>query len=420
MIRPMYGVGRGQGEQRVSLLPGRYGPPVGRLGTAGAAGGPVVPAASRKWTTSGTADAATVACGTGAVLDPIAKRLGVWGVCGVKIQIFCTLGPASLSSEVIGQLDEAGVDLFRINLSHTPIKAVEDVIDLVQASSSKPLCLDLQGAQVRCGKVAPEVVLRRGQPVGLTAARLEGTARELTLWPSSVFASLEAGSLVMIDGDGAQVEVTRVAEDHAEAVVVDGGRIRSNKAVTIHPAAVLPVLTDRDREAIAIGIRRGLRHVALSFASCAEDVDLVRSLAPGASVIAKIESSAGVRNMDGIIDRSDAVLIDRGDLSREVPLEYVPFYQKAIVRRANRWSRPVFVATNLLESMVTNRNPTIAEANDVANTLLDGVHGLVLAAETAIGRDPVGIVNMVTRMVRAFEWSNFRTLEQDRSLTTAS
>jgi pyruvate kinase len=202
--------------------------------------------------------------------------------------------------------------------------------------------------------------------------------------------------------------------------VVDGGRIRSNKAVTIHPAAVLPVLTDRDREAIAIGIRRGLRHVALSFASCAEDVDLVRSLAPGASVIAKIESSAGVRNMDGIIDRSDAVLIDRGDLSREVPLEYVPFYQKAIVRRANRWSRPVFVATNLLESMVTNRNPTIAEANDVANTLLDGVHGLVLAAETAIGRDPVGIVNMVTRMVRAFEWSNFRTLEQDRSLTTAS
>jgi len=159
-----------------------------------------------------------------------------------------------------------------------------------------------------------------------------------------------------------------------------------------------------------MGTAMGIRHVALSFASCADDVDLVRSLAPGAEVIAKIESSAGVRNMDGIIDRSDAVLIDRGDLSREVPLEYVPFYQKAIARRANRWSRPVYVATNLLESMVTNRNPTIAEANDVANTLLDGVHGLVLAAETAVGRDPVGIVRMVSRMIRAFEWSNFATL----------
>jgi pyruvate kinase len=124
--------------------------------------------------------------------------------------------------------------------------------------------------------------------------------------------------------------------------------------------------------------------------------------------------------MDGIIDSSDAVLIDRGDLSREIPLEYVPYYQKAIVRRANRWSRPVYVATNLLESMVTNRNPTIAESNDVANTLLDGVHGLVLTAETAIGHDPVGIVNMVTRMVRAFEWSNFRALEGDLSPITTS
>lgn len=138
-------------------------------------------------------------------------------------------------------------------------------------------------------------------------------------------------------------------------------------------------------------------------------------------MIAKIESGAGVRNMDGIIDRSDAVLIDRGDLSREVPLEYVPFYQKAIARRANRWSHPVFVATNLLESMVSNRNPTIAEANDVANTLLDGVHGLVLAAETAIGHDPVGIVRMVSRMIRAFEWSNFATLlDRDQPQPIAS
>ncbi len=339
----------------------------------------------------------------------------------MKIQILCTLGPASLSAGVIGQLDQAGVDLFRINLSHTRLEALQQCIDLVQSASAKPLCLDLEGAQVRCGAMAPGVALREGDPVRLTAAPVEGSAAELTLWPRSVFAALRVGTLVTIDFDGAQLRVHEVGESHAEAVVVDGGRVRSDKGVVVEPAPVLPPLTDKDRAAVALATASGIRHVALSFASSAADVDLVRSLAPGAHVIAKIESGAGVRNMDGIINRADSVLIDRGDLSREVPLEYVPFYQKAIVRRANRWSRPVYVATNLLESMVTNRNPTIAEANDVANTLLDGVHGLVLAAETAVGRDPVGIVRMVSRMVRAFEWSNFATLlDRDQPEPVAS
>ncbi|HZD00532.1 MAG TPA: pyruvate kinase [Actinomycetes bacterium] len=339
----------------------------------------------------------------------------------MKIQILCTLGPASLSAEIIEQLDQAGVDLFRINLSHTRLEALKQHITLVQSASAKPLCLDLEGAQVRCGAMAPGVALRKGDLVRLTAAPVEGNAGELTLWPGSVFAALRVGSLITIDFDGAQVCVRETGEDHAEAVVVDGGRVRSDKGVVVAPPPALPALTDKDRAAIMLCAAAGIRHVALSFASSAADVDLVRSLAPGAHVIAKIESGAGVRNMDGIIDRSDAVLIDRGDLAREVPLEYVPFYQKAIVRRANRWSRPVYVATNLLESMVTSRNPTIAEANDVANTLLDGVHGLVLAAETAIGHDPVGIVSMVSRMIRAFEWSNFATLlDRDQPEAVAS
>jgi pyruvate kinase len=339
----------------------------------------------------------------------------------VKIQILCTLGPASLSAEVIEQLDQAGVDLFRINLSHTRLEALEPCVELVQRASAKPLCLDLEGAQVRCGTMAPGVALRAGDPVRLTATLVEGNAGELALWPRSVFAALRVGSVVTIDFDGAQVRVCEVGEDHAETVVVDAGRVRSDKGVVVDPPPTLPALTDKDRAAIALGVARGIRHVALSFASSAADVDLVRSLAPAAQVIAKIESGAGVRNMDGIIARSDAVLIDRGDLSREVPLEYVPFYQKAIARRANRWSRPVYVATNLLESMVSNRNPTIAEANDVANTLLDGVHGLVLAAETAIGRDPVGIVRMISRMIRAFESSNFAALlDRDHPEAVAS
>jgi len=174
--------------------------------------------------------------------------------------------------------------------------------------------------------------------------------------------------------------------------------------------------------AIRVGAAHGITHYALSFAANAANVVRIRELAPaGAHIMSKIESRAGVRNMDEIIEVSDSVLVDRGDLSHEVPLEYVPYYQKAIVRRANRWNRPVYVATNLLESMVTNRQPTVAEANDIANTLLDGVHGLVLAAETAVGRDPVGSVDIVLRAIEAFErTSEGQLLAEDRVFSARS
>jgi pyruvate kinase len=322
----------------------------------------------------------------------------------MKTKILCTLGPSSLLPEVIEGLDERGVDLFRINLSHTPAHKVEELVSLVRRHSSTPICLDTQGAQVRCGAVADGVALVKGETVRLDAGGPAGTAERLALWPSSVFESLRAGSEVSIDFDGAVLRVTGAGEGGVEAEVVEGGRVRSNRAVNVNPAPVLPPLTAEDREAIAVGARLGVEHYALSFASCAADVELVRSLTPwGSHIISKIESVAGVRGMDEIIEASDSVLVDRGDLSREVPLEYVPFYQKVIVRQANRANRPVYVATNLLESMVTNRRPTLAEANDIANTLIDGVHGLVLAAETAIGFDPLRTVDIVRNAIRAFE-----------------
>jgi pyruvate kinase len=334
----------------------------------------------------------------------------------VKVQILCTLGPSSLRPDVIARLDERGVDLFRINLSHTPLEAVAPTIEAVQRHSATPICLDTEGAQVRCGPMAPDVVLEPGRVVRLTAAGPLGTTEQLGLQPRAALDALLPGTELGIDFNGARLRVTHVTPAGVTAVVVEGGQVRSNKAVIVDPAPLLPALSDKDHEAIAIGAAMGVRHVALSFARRAEDVGLVRSLAgPGATVISKIESRAGVRNMDAVISASDAVLIDRGDLSREIPLEQVPFYQKVVVRRANRWNRPVYVATNLLESMVTSRHPTVAEANDIANTLLDGVHGLVLAAETAIGVDPVGTVDMVLRAVSVFErWNTSSLLDEDR------
>jgi len=338
----------------------------------------------------------------------------------MKIKILCTLGPASFRPDVIKGLDERRVDLFRINLSHTAPEALEEAIASVRAVSSTPICLDTQGAQVRCGQIQPDVTLEEGTEVRLSGELLTGSDREIPLWPESVFRALVPGTTVNLDFDGASLRVTEVEQSSALATVVSRGKVRTNKAVTIDPPPELPALTEQDVAAIHVGAASGITHYALSFAASAANVVRIRELAPaGAHIMSKIESRAGVRNMDEIIEVSDSVLVDRGDLSHEVPLEYVPYYQKAIVRRANRWNRPVYVATNLLESMVTKRQPTVAEANDIANTLLDGVHGLVLAAETAVGRDPVGSVDIVLRAIEAFErTSEGQLLAEDRVFST--
>jgi pyruvate kinase len=322
----------------------------------------------------------------------------------VNIAILCTLGPRSLNGDTIAALDAHDVDLFRINLSHTAADEIEDVISLIRRHSTTPICLDTEGPQVRCGLMTDDTRLEPGGRVVLTSEDVLGTSDRFTLWPSSVVGQLKVGNVLSVDFDGAEVTVTAVRDGSATAEVVRPGRLRSNRAVTVRPQPGLPALSEKDLAAVAAGARTGIAHYALSFAGSAREVDRLRSLAPdGAHIIAKIESRSGLRHMDEIIAASDSVLIDRGDLSREVPIERVPFWQKAIVRRCNRWNRRVYVATNLLDSMVTSSTPTVAEANDIANTLLDGVHGLVLAAETAVGVDPVGAVAMTRRMIAAFE-----------------
>lgn len=335
----------------------------------------------------------------------------------MKIRILCTLGPASLRPEILRGLDERGTDLYRINLSHTPIERIEPTIELIRGVSPTPISLDTEGAQVRCGFVEDGLVLEEGSTLVLTGEPTRGDRDRITLWPRVVFEKLAPHTLLGIDFDGVVLRIEAVGEGEATASVVRGGRVRSNRAVKMDPTPELPALSQKDRDALRIGARLGITHYALSFASHASDVDLIRSLTPaGAHIMAKIENRLGVRNMDGIIEAADSVIIDRGDLSHEVPFESVPFYQKAIVRRANRGNRPVYVATNLLESLVTSRTPTIAEANDIANTLLDGVHGLVLAAETAIGVDPLGSVDLVLRAIEAFERaSEGQLLEEDRT-----
>jgi ATP sulfurylase len=322
------------------------------------------------------------------------------------VSVLCTLGPSSLNRSTIERLQSRGVDLFRINLSHTPLERVAETIAVIQSHSDVPVCLDTEGAQVRTGTLAADVEVQDRQHVKLTPEAVVGSCDRFTLTPPSVFDDLKPNSLIGVDFDGVVLLVLHQDRHGADTVVLNGGRIGSNKAVTIDPAPRLPALSAKDVEAVRIGLEYGVKHFALSFANSAEDVKELRKLAgPSATIIAKIESRRGVRNIDEILAESDEILIDRGDLSREVPLENLPFLQKAIIRKANIAKVPVNVATNLLESMITNRKPTRAELNDIVNTMLDGANGLVLAAETAIGSHPVRTVDIVLGLIERYRRS---------------
>ncbi len=324
-----------------------------------------------------------------------------------SIELLATLGPASLDRRTITRLDEAGVTLFRVNLSHTDVDALEDIVELVRAQTRVPICFDSEGAQIRTGSLeSGEVRLEAGQLVALRCEPETGGqgAREEGAWiplvPRGTAHELEAGDLVSLDFNGSLLQVMeREAAGDVRARVLRGGVVGSNKAVSLQRSFALPALTEEDRRAIEIGRQLGIRHFALSFAAEAEDVAMMRALAgPEAFIISKIESRRALQNLDAIAKASDALLIDRGDLSREVTIDQIPRIQRAVIARGRSLETPVYVATNLLESMLEAPTPTRAEVNDVYTTLRDGANGLVLAAETAIGRNPVQCANMVMKI----------------------
>ncbi|MGD0589116.1 MAG: pyruvate kinase [Thermoplasmata archaeon] len=324
----------------------------------------------------------------------------------VRKALICTLGPSSLNERVIRQLEEAGVTSFRINMSHTDIGDLERVIHLIHKCTHVPICLDTEGAQIRTGDMNDGVAVREGSLVRLVPGAIRGDASTIPLTPGSAIGRLGPATWMSIDFDSVILRVDKVSDGAAEATVVTGGEIGSRKAVTAFPAPQLPTFSEKDLLAIGIATQNQVHEYALSFCDDQGGVLRLREMVgPNATIIAKIESRDGVRNLEGIARSADRILIDRGDLSREVRLEAIPLLQKSIIRKANALGIPVYVATNLLESMVTRRAPTRAEVNDVINTLLDGANGLVLAAETAVGKYPVEAARMIATLLKEYEGS---------------
>jgi pyruvate kinase len=320
--------------------------------------------------------------------------------------LLCTLGPSSLNRPMIRQLEAAGVTSFRINMSHTEVRDLERIIRLIQNATEVPICLDTEGSQIRTGPMKDHVAVQRGAKVRLVSEEMTGDARVIPIAPGYVLERLEPSARMSIDFDSVVLRVDRIGDGEAEATVISGGEIGSRKAVTAFPSPQLPSFSDKDLLAIRCAVLNRIHQYALSFCEHPASINHLRELVgPNSTIIAKVESRKGVRNLSRIAEFADAIVIDRGDLSREVRLQAIPLLQKAIIRKANALGVPVYVATNLLESMVTRRAPTRAEVNDVMNTLLDGADGLVLAAETAIGEYPLEAAQMVTTLMREYEGS---------------
>ena len=313
-------------------------------------------------------------------------------------KILCTIGPTSLNRDVLSKLEKLNCFLFRINLSHTRIEDLEDIINKIRDYSDVPICLDSEGAQIRTTKFSHH--FEKNQTY-----TFKNTFSEFSLRPFEITNQLEIGDQISIDFNSVVVEVTDIAADKITVKTVVPGLSGENKAVTIIKDVEIPPFSEKDLQAFEIGSSLDIKNYALSFASKGKYVDKIRSLVPENSfIISKIESIKGLINLLEIIEKSDAILIDRGDLSRELSLEKIPVFQKSIIKNTRNLNKQVFVATNLLESMIEHPSPTRAELNDIYNTLLDGATGLVLAAETAIGKFPVESALIAKNLINCYNY----------------
>jgi len=321
----------------------------------------------------------------------------------MSIKILATIGPSSFNQGSISELEKNGVNLFRINLSHTKVKDLKGVIEKIQNWSTVPICLDSEGAQIRNQDMSSEsVVFNKGEEVRVHKYFLQGDSNNISLTPSNVYEQLIVGDIIYIDFHSVALKVIELGKDVHITEVLSSGRVGSNKAVNIKRDLQLSPLTEKDIQAFKLGKEIGVENFSLSFTNCANDITEVRKIIGDSNLISKIESIKGVLNLSEILPLVNQILIDRGDLSREVDIEKIPFIQRRIIAHARSKNTPVYVATNLLESMIDNHQPTRAEVNDIASTLLMGADGLVLAAETAIGKYPIETVQMINKVIKQY------------------
>lgn len=331
-----------------------------------------------------------------------------------RAKIVATLGPATSSYDQIRAIIEAGVDVARMNLSHGSYDVHEEVYRNVRKAAEdlgKPVgvFVDLQGPKIRLGKFSDgPVMLEKGATFKITIEDILGDINICGTTFKGLPGDVKPGDLLLIDDGKVCLKATEVTDTTVTTVVEIGGPVSNNKGINLPGVAVnVPALSDKDEDDLRWAIRLGADMIALSFVRDASDIvrvhEIMKEEGKYLPVIAKIEKPQAVAALEEIIDAFDGIMVARGDLGVELPLEEVPIVQKRAVELSRRWAKPVIVATQMLETMIENSRPTRAEASDVANAILDGADAVMLSGETSVGKWPVETVEVMARIIESTE-----------------
>jgi pyruvate kinase len=331
-----------------------------------------------------------------------------------RVKIVCTMGPATASAERMRGLVEAGMDVARLNFSHGSHEDHKKVYDLVReaaAESGRAVAVlgDLQGPKIRLGRFAAGPhEWRTGDIVTITGDDILGTPDRVSCTYTRLPNEVKVGDRLLIDDGKVAVEVTAVEGNDITCLVVEGGPVSNNKGVSLPNVAVsVPAMSDKDEEDLRFALRMGCDVIALSFVRSPDDIKLVHQIMAEEGitrpVIAKVEKPEAVDHLEAIVLAFDGVMVARGDLGVELPLDQVPLVQKRAVQLCRENAKPVIVATQMLDSMIENSRPTRAEASDVANAVLDGTDAVMLSGETSVGKYPVLTVSTMARIVTTTE-----------------
>lgn len=332
-----------------------------------------------------------------------------------KTKIIATLGPATDTKEILTDLAKNGVNVFRINFSHADYEDVKRKVKIIREINKEngfniAILGDLQGPKLRVGVMEEGVVLNDGDTFTFTTEKCIGTKEKAFMTYQRFPKDVKAGEQILVDDGKLLFEVVSTNKENEVVVkVIVGGPLKSKKGVNLPNTAIsLPALTEKDMEDAVFAIAQEVDWIALSFVRTPEDLRMLRDLIAQHSdyripVIAKIEKPEAVKNLDALIPYCDGLMVARGDLGVEIPMQEVPLIQKKLVRRAKRARIPVIIATQMMETMIENSVPTRAEVNDVANSIMDGADAVMLSGETSVGKHPVRVIQKISEIIKSVE-----------------
>lgn len=328
-----------------------------------------------------------------------------------KTKIIATLGPASSSREVIKQMMEAGVNVFRINFSHGKYEEYEKVISFINGLNEElqlhtAILADLQGPKMRIGEVENnKILIVAKEEIIITVDKCIGTAQKIHLTYSQFPKDVKIGERILIDDGKIVLEVNGIlSATEVKAKVIEGGELSSKKGFNLPNTKIsLPSLTEKDLKDLEFALEQNIPWIGLSFVRSARDIvelkEIIKKHSNSAKVVAKIEKPEAIKEIDDIIKETDALMVARGDLGVEMPMQDLPIIQKMLVGKCMRAAKPVIIATQMMESMMEHLTPTRAEVNDVANAVMDGADAIMLSGETSVGRHPVEVIKAAYKIV---------------------